>query len=54
MITANRGQMIAEILLTAAIEVPLLEGCRQAEMRDPGGLSERGFRPPISLVTAAA
>jgi hypothetical protein len=42
-ITTNRGQMIAEILLTAAIEVPLMEGCRQAEMRHPGGLPERGF-----------
>ena len=53
-ITANRGQMIAEILLTAAIEVPLMEGCRQAEMRHPGGLPERGFRPPFSFLTAAA
>jgi hypothetical protein len=53
-ITANRGQMIAEILLTAAIEVPLMEGCRQAEMRHPRGLPESGFRPPIGLVTAAA
>lgn len=31
-IATNCGQMVAETVLTTAIEVPLVESCRQAEM----------------------
>jgi transposase len=53
-ITANCGQMIAEVFLTAAIEVPLMKSRRQAKVRYPGGLPKGGFRPPFGLATSSA
>ena len=40
-ITANRGQMIAKMFLTAPIEVPLVKSCRQAEVRHRGCFKRR-------------
>jgi hypothetical protein len=53
-ITANRGQMVAQGLRSAAMKVPLVKRGRETQMRDAGGFPEHCFGPPIGFVAFAA